>query len=241
MKLQQWADNTLAEATGRESRTDPILPHNGGPAGNARLTAWTGLLLLALFIVELATLLNLDGLISWHIVVGVLLIPPALLKTATTGWRIIGYYTKRPAYRQAGPPPMLLRILGPLVVLFTVAVLGTGLALIALGPASSRTALVTVFGQDISAITLHQATFIVWAVVTGLHCLARLVPAMRIVTTPSAESNRVPGRPSRAAIMLTTMVVAAVAGAVLLGASTAWTSGGLPHGHHVPGNSAPRH
>ncbi|MCU1684056.1 MAG: hypothetical protein JWQ81_4795 [Amycolatopsis sp.] len=239
MKLQQWASDTIAEAAGRESRSDPVLPRTGGPAGNARLTAWTGLLLLALFVVELVTLLNLDGLISWHIVVGVLLVPPALVKTATTGWRIIGYYTGRAPYRQAGPPPMLLRVLGPLVVLFTLAVLGTGLALIALGPDSSRSVLVTVLGQQIDAISLHQATFIVWAVVTGLHCLARLVPAMRIVTTPREDGNRVPGRPSRAAVMLITMVVAAVAGAVLLGASSAWVNGGLQHGHHAPRRPAP--
>jgi hypothetical protein len=241
VKLQQWAAGTLAEATGRESRTDPVLPRNGGPAGNARLTAWTGVLLLALFLVELATLLNLDGLISWHIVVGALLVPPALLKTATTGWRVIGYYRKRPAYHQAGPPPVLLRLLGPLVVLFTLAVLGSGLALVALGPASSRTALLTVFGQDISAVTIHQGTFVVWAVVTGLHCLARLVPAMRILTAPRADGNRVPGRPSRAAAVLTTMVAAAITGAVLLGGSAAWTNGGLQHDHHLPPHHTTAH
>ncbi|WP_329060912.1 hypothetical protein [Amycolatopsis sp. NBC_01480] len=237
MKLEHWAAGTLAEATGRERRADPVLPRTGGPAGNARLTAWTGVLLLALFLAELASLLNLDGLIGWHIVVGALLVPPALLKTATTGWRVIGYYRKRPAYRRAGPPPMPLRLLGPLVVLFTLAVLGSGLALVALGPVPSRTALITVFGQDISAVSIHQGTFLVWAVVTGLHLPARLVPAMRIITAPRAGGERVPGRPSRAAVVLTTLVAAAVTGAVLLGGSTAWTNGGLQHNHH----SSPRH
>lgn len=59
------------------------------------------------------TLLDVGGLISWHVVIGTLLIPPALLKTASTGWRIARYYSGTPPYRQAGPPPMLLRILGP--------------------------------------------------------------------------------------------------------------------------------
>lgn len=115
-----------------------MLPRSGGPAGNARLTAWTGLLLLVLFTAELLTLIDIRQLISWHVVIGTLLIPPALLKTGTTGWRIIGYYTRRRPYRDAGPPPMLLRILGPLVVIGTLAVLGTGLLLILLGPDASR-------------------------------------------------------------------------------------------------------
>ena len=79
----------MATALGREHRTDPVVPDTGGPSGNARLTAWTGLFLLVLFIAELVTLLDVRGLIGWHLSVGVLLVPPALLKTATTGWRVV--------------------------------------------------------------------------------------------------------------------------------------------------------
>jgi hypothetical protein len=242
VKLPPWADDTLAEATGRERRFDPVLPGSGGPAGNARLTAWTGLLLLVLFLVELTTLLNLNALISWHVVVGVLLVPPALLKTATTGWRIVRHYTKRPPYQRAGPPPMLLRMLGPLVVIFTLAVLGSGLILIALGPDASRTVLLSVLGHRIDAVTVHQATFVVWAAVTGLHSVARLVPAMRIVITPKGERTRVPGRLSRATVLTLTLVVAVVSAAVLLGASGSWVSGGLNRiSHHpVAGKTLPR-
>lgn len=42
------------------------------------------------------------------------------------------------SYRQADPPPMILRLLGPLVVVFTLGVLGTGLLLVLVGPDSSR-------------------------------------------------------------------------------------------------------
>lgn len=229
MNLPQWADDTVAEATGRDSRPDPVLPRNGGPAGNARLTAWTGLVLLVLFLVELATLLNLDALISWHVVVGVLLVPPALLKTATTGWRILRYYTGKAPYRTAGPPPTPLRVLGPLVVLFTLAVLGSGLALIALGQNSSQTVLLTVLGQRIDAVTIHQAMFIGWAVVTGLHVLGRLVPAIRLAGPRAA----VPGRASRIALLGMTLAVAGLAAAILLGASGSWLTGGRHHDHHT--------
>jgi hypothetical protein len=35
------------------------------------------------------------------------------MKSASTGWRIVRYYAGTPPYQQAGPPPMLLRLLGP--------------------------------------------------------------------------------------------------------------------------------
>lgn len=217
MNLRVWLDDAFAEAIGREHRRDPVLPGTGGPAGNALLTAWTGLLLLMLFVIELATLLNLRSLLNWHVVVGVLLVPPVLLKTGTTGWRIVGYYTKRAPYRSAGPPPMPLRVLGPLVVLFTLAVLGSGLTLIALGPAASRTGLLTVQGIQISTLTIHQGFALVWAAVTGLHTLGRLLPALRIVSTPLRTGTRVPGMPFRVAALIFALLVAAVAATLILG------------------------
>lgn len=231
MVLQQWTNDALAHATGRDQRNDPVQPGTGGPAGNARLTAWTGLLLLVLFIIELATLLDLDPLVNWHVIVGVLLVPPALLKTASTGWRIVRYYSHRPDYRRAGPPPMLLRLLGPLVVLFTLAVLGTGLALIPLGPDGSRVALLTVLGHEVSAVTLHAGTFAMWAVVTGLHTLCRLVPALRIVMTRS-QPDTVPGRPGRISALVVALAVAGYAAAIVAGADGPWVADALHTLHH---------
>ncbi len=147
MTIARTLTDVVASATGRLRREDPTLPRTGGPAGNAALTAWIGLALLLLFLAELLTLLDVTGLISWHIVIGVLLVPPALVKTATTGWRILRYYTGHPAYRQAGPPPLLLRLLGPLVVLTTLAVLGSGLVLIAIGPETTFAPLITVLAS----------------------------------------------------------------------------------------------
>jgi hypothetical protein len=51
---------------------------------------------------------------------------------------MVGYYARRRPYRQAGPPPMALRILGPFVIFFTLAVLASGVALVLLGESSSR-------------------------------------------------------------------------------------------------------
>ena len=229
--VREWANASIAEAIGRSHRDDPVLAGTGGPAGNARLTAWTGAVLLVLFLAELATLLDVTGLISWHVVVGVLLVPPALLKTGSTGWRIVRYYGRSRVYRQAGPPPMVLRILGPLVVLGTLSVLGSGLALVALGQDASLRPFLSVLGYQVSALTVHQASFIVWAVVTGLHTLGRLVPATRLITGRTV----VPGTVARV-ITLTGIVAVAVLAAVLVyDSSSSWLVQPIVHHHHVVG------
>ena len=221
-RLRAEAETLAAEALGQGHRTDPVLAHTGGPAGNARLTAWVGVVLLALFLAELVTLLDVQGLISWHIALGVVLIPPALLKTASTSWRIVRYYTGSRPYRTAGPPPLLLRVLGPLVVLATLVLLGSGVVLIALGEASSRSQ--TVLG--VNWVDLHQATFVVFAVVTGVHVLARLVPALALTTRRVRKHTGlpedVPGRVPRLALVLLSLAVAGVAVALLLPLASSW-------------------
>jgi hypothetical protein len=192
--------DTLYAALGRSHRDDPVASGTGGPAGNARLTAWTGLLLLVLSVAELVTLINVGGLISWHIVIGTLLVPPALLKTASTGWRIARYYRGNLAYHQAGPPPLLLRILGPGVVASTLGLLVSGLLLVLLGQDRSRTVLLTALGQRVDWLTLHQGLFIVWAVLTGLHVLGRTVPALQLTVLRERTARTVDGTTSCSAV-----------------------------------------
>jgi hypothetical protein len=185
-------------------RRDPVTPGTGSPAGNARLTAWTGLVLLALFMAELVSVFDIEGLIDWHVAVGVLLVPPVLLKTATTGWRVVSYYTNQPAYRRAGPPPMPLRLLGPLVVLFTLALLGSGLVLVAVGSPTDGDPLVAVAGLHVDALLVHKIATGGWSVVTLLHLLGRLTPALRTVRAAAP----VPGRIPRIAVLSLTLTVA---------------------------------
>ncbi|HWB68119.1 MAG TPA: hypothetical protein VG708_14955 [Mycobacteriales bacterium] len=214
----------IATAIGREHRDDPAAGSTGGPAGNARLTAWTGLVLLVLFLVEVVTLISLHSLLSVHIVVGVILVPLALLKTASTGWRILRYYLGNPAYRQAGPPPLVLRLMGPLVILTSLAVLGSGLALVALGDASHST-LATVLGFRIDAVTVHQACFIAWLAITGLHTLARVVPAVLLAVNARRVRKAVPGVRARAAVVAMALALGGVTGVVVLHDAGAWTHG----------------
>ncbi len=230
MNVRTLTVEAAAAATGRRHRPDEALGRTGGPAGNAKLTAWTGLVLLILFLAELVTLLDVHGLLSWHVVIGTLLLPPALLKTGSTGWRMIGYYLGNQPYRRSGPPPMLLRLLGPLVVVSTLAVLGTGVALILAGPAASRTGFP-------SLLTWHKASFLVWATATGLHLLGRAIPALRLML-PAAAHRPVPGRALRVTTLVLTMAVAAGAAVLLLGQAGPWRTEPR-YFHHRPGATAP--
>lgn len=211
----------LATAVGKDHRADPVTGRTGGPAGNARLTAWLGLLLLVAFLVECATLIRLGQLISVHIVVGVLLVALVLAKTATTGWRILRYYAGDPRYREAGPPPLLLRLLGPLVVFGGLAVLATGLALIGLGRAA-HSALFSIGPFRVDAVALHQAAFIVWLVVTIPHTLARLVPAVQLAAGRPGTLPRLGLRLRFVAIAAVVAVGAVAGGFVLDDDSAAW-------------------
>jgi hypothetical protein len=225
MKLRRMAVDTASEAVGRSHRADPVVGVTGGPAGNARLTAWTGAVLFVLLAVEGVTVLDIRGLITWHVVVGLVLIPPVLLKTASTGWRILRYYTGSRPYRQAGPPPMPLRVLGPFVVVATLAVLASGTALIVIGPDASRRPLLGAAGRGVDAILIHKATFVVWLGVTALHVLGRLVPSLRLISPATARA--VPGRFWRGSAILLTMAAAAAATVIVLAAVAPWQF----HGH----------
>jgi hypothetical protein len=177
-----------------------------GPERNARLTALTGVVLLGLLAVEGVTLISLQAMISWHIFVGVLVVPVVGLKLASTGYRFFRYYTRRSDYVRAGPPHPLLRLLGPVVVLSTLVLLGSGLALVAVGPG------------DGLVLNLHKASFIVWLGALGAHVLGHL-RRLRTVREDVAGGDRLGGFQWRLLL---------VAGAVVTGAVTAVVV--LPHG-----------
>jgi hypothetical protein len=224
-RMARVARETIATAIGHESRHDPVLERTGGPAGNAQLTAWLGLVLLALFLVETATLLDLHGLIDVHLFVGGALVALALFKTGTTGWRIVRYYIGSPVYRDAGPPPIALRVLGPLVVLTSLAVLGTGLALTAVGSDAGRNSLLTFAGFGVSTLTLHQGAFAAWLVITGLHVLGRTMSSWQLVRRQRSDAVRVPGRGARATVIALSLALSAVVGVAVMQLSGSWRHG----------------
>jgi hypothetical protein len=192
------------------------------PAGNARLTAWVGLLLLALLMLQGATLLALGNLISVHLFVGGVLVPLVLLKLTTTGWRMTRYYRRSRPYVEAGSPPLALRLLAPLVVLSSLAVLGTGLSLAFIGRGATRS-FMTIAGFGISALTLHQIAAIAWIAITGPHTLARVLPALRH-TTRIGGHHEVTGAGLRLAVITLTACIAVTTGLLVLHVGVDWTA-----------------
>lgn len=180
-------------------------------------------MLLVLLAVEGGTLLALGRMLGVHILVGTLVVPAVLLKSATTGWRMVRYYAGDQDYVKAGPPPLVLRLLGPLVVVTSLAVLGTGLALIAMGPDGLRP-LGGPVSAHVSMVTLHQVSFVAWFAVMALHVLGRTVPALRILSARGVTSRSVAGGPGRAAALAFALAVGLVVGVMVLDASTWWTT-----------------
>jgi hypothetical protein len=181
-----------------------------GPEGNARLTALTGVALMVLLAVEGITLISLRSMISWHIFVGLLLVPVVALKLGSTGYKIYRYYTRRPDYVKAGPPHLLLRLLGPVVALSTIALLASGILLIAERPGDGLTLL------------LHKASFVVWVGAFGVHTLAHLGPLPRALRSDLGGRDEVAGSRRRLLLVAGAVVIGAIAAVALLPQSAAW-------------------
>jgi hypothetical protein len=127
-------DSRAAALGGTERR---VAHRTGGVTGNARLTGAVAVALLVLLAAEGLTIPFIGQLLGPHIFIGLLLIPPVALKVASTGYRFFHYYTQDEPYVRKGPPPTFLRVLAPGVVLTTVALFGTGVALLLAGPPSN--------------------------------------------------------------------------------------------------------
>ena len=212
-----------AAATPRASRTRAF---PGGTKGNERLTALDGTVLIVLLAVIGVTILSLRTLLWLHLFIGMLLIGPVVLKLGTTLYRFARYYARAVAYRAAGPPQVALRLMGPVVVITTVIVFVSGVALLFAGPGSRSTLL-----------PIHKISFIVWGVFTGIHVLAHLpaLPAAwRGEWGPRREllGPRLAGREARSLALAGAVVGGLVLAVLALGEFTAWTHwNATVHGH----------
>jgi hypothetical protein len=149
----------------------------GGTDGNERLTVLTGSLLVLLTAAIGVTILRIGQLMWLHLFLGLVLIGPVALKLGATGYRFARYYTHNPAYRRKGPPLPVLRGLAPLVVLSTIALFATGVALLFAGR-----------NTGLPLGMLHKVSFIVWIALTALHVLGHLPELLRAL--PQARQTR---------------------------------------------------
>jgi hypothetical protein len=173
----------------------------GGADGNEILTSAAAVVLVGLLAAEGITIVHMRGLLSAHMFIGLVLVGPALLKVGSTGYRMVSYYAGSRAYRAKGPPLLPLRLMAPVLVASTIAVLVSGVLLLAAGHKSN------------TALTIHKITFIVFGVVLGVHLAAYAARVLRSLRSDWSASRRqaVPGAGIRA-----TLVAAALGGGVAL-------------------------
>jgi hypothetical protein len=196
----------------RALRAAPRARRLGGPAGNEILTVTTAGLLTLLLIAEGLTLLNVGGLLTPHMVIGLVLIPPLLVKIASTSYRMVRYYTGHPGYRAKGPPPLPLRLLAPVLVAATIGIFGSGVALMAHGHRSDL------------LLTVHQASVIVWSAVFAGHFLSYLPRLLTSLRTDwrAARRDQVPGSELRAMLVAGSLGAGIALALVLLPLVTGW-------------------
>lgn len=179
-----------------------------GVAANARLTATVAAVLLALLAVEGVTVLRVRSLLTLHVFIGTLLVPPVVLKIGSTGYRFVRYYAGSPAYRRKGPPPPAPRVLGPLVVVLTLTLLASGIALLFTGP-----------GLRGQLLLVHRASFILWVVVMTVHVLGHLGETARLAPRDFywRTRNQVAGAGTRNWVLATSLVLGALLAVVMVG------------------------
>jgi hypothetical protein len=165
---EYWDDEDHEYPDGGDNAT-------GGVAGNERLTGLIGLALLVLFAVEGFTVLAVRQMLTLHFFVGMLLVGPVLLKLCSTGYRFTRYYSGDPGYRRKGPPAPWLRVLGPVVILTSLAVIGTGVMLALAGP-----------GRGVFLLA-HKAAFVLWFGAMTVHVLAYVWRLPRLVGSDLAR------------------------------------------------------
>lgn len=173
--------NAALRTKGPEAPTSgPGAQHpDPGVEGNSRLTATTAVVLLVLLAVEGVTVLRVHTLLRVHVLVGMMLVPPVLVKVGSTLYRFGRYYIGAPAYRRKGPPPPLLRVLGPVVVITTLTVLASGVALVLAGPA---------WRPD--ALFVHKASFVIWFAAMVIHVLGHILETARLAPRDWARRTR---------------------------------------------------
>jgi len=173
---------------------------SGGAEGNERLTAMTGAVLLILLAVECYTILRIGRLLTLHVFLGMLLLGPVCLKAGSVLYRFARYYTRSEPYRRKGAPALLLRVIGPIIVLLTACVFGSGIMLAVTGPS---------YGPPSGWLVVHRISFIAWLFFIAIHVLAyvprlpRLLAAeARGVSVPQGETggNGGAGRHARRAM-----------------------------------------
>jgi len=178
----------------------------------------TATVLLVLLAIEGITLLRVRSLLAVHVFIGMVLVPPVLLKIGSTSYRFMRYYLGSPAYRRKGPPPPLLRILGPLIVVTTLVLLISGIALLLAAPA-----------DRLELLHVHQVTFVIWFAAMVFHVLGHVVETTRLAPRDWARRARydIAGAHLRQWAVAASVAAGVPLGWLLVGRVSAWLAQSL--------------
>lgn len=185
-----------------------------GVQANSALTASTGLVLVVMLAAEGLTIASIGPLVSWHIGIGLALIPPITLKLGSTLWRFARYYMGDTRYRRAGPPHPLLRAMGPMVALSTLAVMASGVALWLAGPPPAPL-----------LAFVHKASFVIWFGLMAIHVLAHVRGAGRLAAADLGPPRRAaaPYVRLRQGLVLMSVVIGVALGIGARGLVSGWS------------------
>jgi hypothetical protein len=173
----------------------------GGAEGNERLTAMTGAVLLILLAVECYTILRIGRLLTLHVFLGMLLLGPVTLKAGSVLYRFARYYTGSEPYRRQGPPAPLLRVIGPVIMLLTACVFGSGVMLAVTGPG---------YGPPGGWLVLHRISFFAWLFFIAIHVAAYVPRVPRLLAAEARAREVLAGRGTRLALLVASLLAGLV-------------------------------
>lgn len=126
-------------------------------------------------------------------ILGLVLVPPVLLKLASTGYRFARYYTSsRPIGRRARRT-CRLRLMAPVLVVSAIAMFVTGVWLLALEHKSDQ------------LVFFHKLSVIVFSVFFGIHVLGYGLKTVRTLSRAWRERPGLPGAGLRSALVASSL------------------------------------
>ncbi len=174
--------------------------------GNLILTSHASLIILFGLVLLYLSGLAFAPLRPMHFAIGFALIPLLVVKLLSTGWRAIRYYIGRSAYRAAGPPWWLPRLIALPLVISVVLATVSGVVLWAEGTDQGTWA------------TVHADSVIALAVLALVHLAVYVRKAAR-ASAKSLTATAV-NRPER--VIVWALLAALVAGAIATGLEPTW-------------------
>ncbi|MHB1521022.1 MAG: hypothetical protein ACYCWN_06875 [Ferrimicrobium sp.] len=113
--------------------------------------------------IEGVTIVFIGQLISIHVILGMILLPIMAYKIIVATYRFAMYYLGAPDFKHAGPPEMLLRVIGPLLIATTVILMASGIVLVYAKPDTPTAAF---------WLNIHRDDFVAWFALMAFHVLA---------------------------------------------------------------------